>query len=424
MTLRAGFAETDITPPVGTHKIGWLRDIVSDRVLDPLCARAAVFEADGARVGFVVLDTLSVRWTTVAEIRRRCALKHLMVSATHNHAGPAVANAGDVRRDEGYVQTLVDKVVDLVDTALGNMQPAEAGFGWCFEFGVGYNRRVVMRDGTVRTHGTFADPQALCIEGPVDPEVAVLGVRGRDGRLLGALVNFACHPTHHGGETALSGGFPGVLARQMAARGSAARGCPVTLYLNGASGNIHTSDPARGGADKSKEEVGALLARDAAGVLERLEFRADVALGCRSETLRLPFRQATPEEARGAVRGAQRFIDSAIYDRDVPRALARIRRMGTQPAEVQAITVGDFTYAGVPAEYFVEHALRIKEACHPRHALVVAQANGMVGYVPTRQAFARGGYETTFSDTSRLAPEAGDMLADCAIRLIRAPAPP
>ena len=42
----------------------------------------------------------------------------------------------------------------------------------------------------------------------------------------------------------------------------------------------------------------------------------------------------------------------------------------------------------------------------------------MVGYVPHREAFLRGGYEATFSIGSRLAPEAGDILADCAIRLI------
>jgi len=39
MALKVGFAEVDITPPVGTHKIGWLKDIVSDTVLDPLSAR-------------------------------------------------------------------------------------------------------------------------------------------------------------------------------------------------------------------------------------------------------------------------------------------------------------------------------------------------------------------------------------------------
>jgi len=43
----------------------------------------------------------------------------------------------------------------------------------------------------------------------------------------------------------------------------------------------------------------------------------------------------------------------------------------------------------------------------------------MVGYVPHRQAFDRGGYETTFAASSRMAPEAGDILADAAIELIR-----
>lgn len=420
MALRAGFAEVDITPALGTQKIGMLREIVSTGILDPLHARAAVFESAGERVAFVVLDTLSVRWSTVDEVRRRCEAEHgfpgahIMVSATHNHAGPAVANCGEVRRDEGYLRTLIDKVVALVGSAIGNMQDAEVGFGSCFEFEVGYNRRVVMRDGTASTHGTFDDPMALYMEGPIDPEVAVLGVRSPDGHLLGALVSFTCHPTHHGGGTEFSAGFPGVLARDMAARG-----CPVTLYLNGASGNVHTADPMRGGKAKSADEAGALLAVDAAGVLERMEFGPDAALACRSETVQLPFRRTMPEEQRGEIRGAQRFIDSAIYDRDVPRALARAARMGTQPADVQAITVGDYTYAGVPAEYFVQYGLRIKEECHPLHALVVAQANGMVGYLPTREAFRRGGYETTFTDSSRMAPEAGDMVADCAIRLVR-----
>ena len=43
----------------------------------------------------------------------------------------------------------------------------------------------------------------------------------------------------------------------------------------------------------------------------------------------------------------------------------------------------------------------------------------MVGYAPTREAFERGGYETTFGPTSHLAPEAGDLLADTAIQLVR-----
>jgi len=98
--------------------------------------------------------------------------------------------------------------------------------------------------------------------------------------------------------------------------------------------------------------------------------------------------------------------------------LERIKERGTQPAEVQTLGIGNVRYVSIPAEYFVEHGLRIKEETHPRHTLVVGHANGMVGYVPTSQAFRRGGYETTFGFGYRMAPEAGDLLADAAIGLI------
>ena len=93
--------------------------------------------------------------------------------------------------------------------------------------------------------------------------------------------------------------------------------------------------------------------------------------------------------------------------------------MGTQPAEVQVHLIDEFAIAGIPAEYFCELGLHIKEQAHPRHALIAGFTNGMVGYVPHRQAFLRGGYETTFGPGSRLAPGAGEILADCALRLCR-----
>ena len=43
-TIAAGFAHADITPPLGTKKIGWLKEIVPTRVTDPLYARVVVFE--------------------------------------------------------------------------------------------------------------------------------------------------------------------------------------------------------------------------------------------------------------------------------------------------------------------------------------------------------------------------------------------
>ncbi|MBN2494883.1 MAG: hypothetical protein JXR96_09865 [Deltaproteobacteria bacterium] len=421
MPLKAGFAQADITPPVGTHKIGWLRDLVSDRVLDPLHASCAVLTGGEQGIGFIQLDTLSVRWTTVQDIRQRISEHfgfpggNVLVAATHNHAGPAVANVGDVRRDDAYVETMVEATVEAFGRALADREDAQVGFGRAFDFDIGHNRRVVMRDGTVKTHATFDDPEALFIEGPIDPEVAVMAARAKDGHMLGVVVNFACHPTHHGGDGCLTAGFPGALACDMAAAG-----CPATVFLNGASGNITDVDPSRGGTRMEPDQIGRILANHVTKLLPNLTYRDDLCLSCRRAMVELPFRDPGDEEIAGTIRGAQRFVDPTVYDRVIPKVIERTRRMGTQPAEVQAIFVGDRAFVGIPAEYFVEHGLRIKEEGWPLHTLVVSCANGMVGYVPHADAFRRGGYETTFTGSSRLAPEAGDILADCAIDLVRA----
>ena len=425
MAFQAGFAEVDITPPLGAHKIGWLKDIVSDKILSPLFARVAVFRTAGAQIAIVQLDTLFIAWPEVAAIRQGVSERYhfpgsgVMVAATHNHAGPAVTHAGDVPQDGTYAAWLVSRVINAFGEALARLQEAEIGFGRTFEWRVAHNRRVVMRDGTVRTHGTFDDPNALCLEGPIDPEVAVLAVRDKNGNLLGALINFSCHPTHHGGDTAIDAGFPGVLAGELRAKGF-----PFTLFLNGASGNVHTSDPCQGGANMPAEQAGQLLAEDVQQVLETMIFDDDVQIGSVSRTLDLPYRLVTEDEISGLVRGAQRFIDPAIYDRAIPALVNRIRRDGAHRVEIQLLVLADVVLAGVPGEYFCEFGLEIKErACReltrPVHALVVSCANGRVGYIPTRAAFDRGGYETTFGPSSMLSSSAGDMIADAVIALLQ-----
>ena len=418
--MQAGFAHVDITPQVGGQKIGWIKPIRIEQVRDPLFARIAVLQRGDAAVALIQLDTLSVRWSTVDAIRRQVAHAHgfpgraILVAATHNHCGPAVATVCDVPRDDGYVDWMVQQVVRGFGMAMARREPAEIGFGSRLEFDLTHNRRVALRDGTTITHGAgLRHPLALHVEGPIDPEVAVLAVRRPEGPLLGVIVNFACHPTHHGGEPVVTAGFPGVLAAKMAVRG-----CPETLFLNGACGNISPGDPARS-LVLGMDEIGRRLAEDACEAIEGMAFAGDVVLQARSATVSLPYREPSPQEVAGTVRGAQRFVDPAAYDRAMPGLVERIRSRGTQPAEVQVLRVGEVVYTGIPAEFFVQPGLRLKEAAYPLHGLVVSHANGMVGYVPHREAFARGGYETTFGPAWRLAPEAADRLVEAGTALLR-----
>ncbi len=418
--MLAGFSHTDITPPIGTHKVGWLKVIVPDHVADPLAARIAIFDDGTTRIAFIQLDTLSIRWSDTDDIRRRIAERHafppasILVAATHNHGGPAIANIGNVKRDDAYVASLKQKVVDAFGAALDARQEVELGFASVAEYRLSHNRRIVQRDGITRTHGDLFSPDALCVEGPIDPEVAVLAARRPDtGQLVGAIVNFACHPVHHGGDNAFSSGYPGVLCRALIDSGMQG-----ALFLNGACGNIAHGNRILN-QPLEHDAMGSQLAEDAMRAIADMTWSTDWPLTAASTRVDLPYRNADDDEIAGTLRGAQRFIDSAIYDRGMPTLLERIRSRGTQPAEVQMLGLGNLRFVAIPSEYFVEFGLRIKEEAWPRRALVVSHANGMVGYLPTAAAFTRGGYETTFTGSSRQAPESGDLLADAAIQLAR-----
>lgn len=418
MAFKAGFAEIDITPPEGTKKGGWMEDLEAHTFLDPLFARTAIFESEENKIAFIQLDLLSIRWSDTDDLRKQISEKYdfpgnnIMVSATHNHAGPAISNLDPVKKETAYVESLKQKCLDAFGNALSNMEDAEIGYGSVKEFSVGFNRRTVMRDGTVFCQAFFNNPDALYTEGPIDPEVAVAVIRRKSGETIGTLINFACHPTQHGGTDEITAGYPGVLAAKMKTKGY-----PISLFLNGAYGNITTSNYYLC-VNLSMEEAGEILFEDVSKVCENMIFSDNCHIDAAIATVQLPFRNITEDEYHGRVRGAQRFRSDELYEGAIDVVIEKIKKYGTQSAEVQVLKLGEWHFAGIPAEYFVEHQLRIKTETHPKRSYVVGGANGMVGYVPTKAAFSRGGYETTLGPPSRIGPEAGDILADTAIKLI------
>jgi neutral ceramidase len=110
------------------------------------------------------------------------------------------------------------------------------------------------------------------------------------------------------------------------------------------------------------------------------------------------------------------------------RSLHRMRQTGeaipptavsdpwTLPLQIQVFRIGDHTaIVGLPGELFSEIGIRIKEQSPFPVTLVVSLTNSHIAYVPTRRAFAEGGYEAI---NSRLSPDGGEILAETAIRLL------
>ena len=423
MPFEAGFAEVDMTPSaLPIEKAGWLQRKVAESVLDPVRANIAVFGSGQRRVGIVSLDLLSVPYKLVKQIRE-CAAPfgidgaRCMVAATHNHAGPAVTNVGETKRDEDYIETLLALVTKGFEDALQKLRPARLMEASCTEGRVSFTRRYVMKDGSVMTHPPQGSPEMCYAESVIDPQMHILCVKDMDEQMMGILVNFACHPTHHGGGDQISAGFPGQLSREI--HESISPDC-VTLFLNGACGDIHHVNPLDPEQVDSPEYTGKILCQDIQRMQSELKLSDSTKLASVTTTLKVPYRDIDGPYGIDAP-SAQRFGGDnrdRIYEDSIERLRRKVAERDHALLEIQAMQIGDVVYVTVPAEYFSSFGLKIKERSALGSTCVVTLANGIVGYVPTRTAFDRGGYEPTLGQSSKLCPEAGDMIMEAALATI------
>ncbi|MCA1808735.1 MAG: hypothetical protein LC725_04670, partial [Lentisphaerae bacterium] len=199
------------------------------------------------------------------------------------------------------------------------------------------------------------------------------------------------------------------------------------LFLNGACGNIMHKDYTDLQKDLSMERVGGLLAENVAGILANIRYTPEPSVAVSEKCIKIKFR------GMDKIREMAANIDKPDYYINIfgnihklgwyHYSLQRLQEMTAQAdgieVVIQVIRLGDIFFAAIPAEYFTEHGLRIKEQS-PAQTCVVSLANGWLGYIPTRAAFRRrGGHETSLAFWSKMEKDAGDRMADLALAQIR-----
>lgn len=438
-SLRAGAARTVITPPPGASLAGYFEPRPSTGVLDDLHAHALVIGNGQQAVALVSCDLLSIKRSTVMAIRRQITAKtgipsgNVLVSCTHAHTGPYTSSSFRGATNEAYLDRLTGLVADTVEEAWTTRKSARMGSASGSVEGIAFNRRFRMKDGAVRTNPGIGNPDIAETLGPVDTTLGVIAVADAEGSACAAWTNFAVHADVVSGDK-VSADYAGVLSREMQERFGAEF---VTVYANGCCGDTNHIDtsgqPKQGGMEHARR-MGLALASEAERVIRSLEPDGIRGILAVSTELRIPLREVSPDEiaraedllarAGGDATGAMTSEDIGAPSADIVYAretLAVAREREAEPealTEVQVIALGDTAIVAFPAEVFTEIGMHVKSQSPFEHTFVACYANGMVGYVPTRKAFSEGGYEVRTARSSKLAPEAGDMLASTALEML------
>ena len=415
MTLHFGAAAADITPPVGIAMGGyWGRRSGATHIRDRLRAKALVCGRGAMRVALVAVDLVGLDAEVVRAIRERigCATgiegAAIMVCASHTHSGPLTFPFRGINRiDRRYLEQVADAVVEVVVAAAGDSRPGRLYYARP-EVQLGRNRR----------------PQS--VRGEVVPYAHVLRFAAERGAEA-TIFNCACHPVVLGRDNhQISGDFPGEAARCIeAATGG------LALFVNGACGDINPR--IANGSLADVERLGQELGR---AVLEGRAAAAPLdvsALGWARERLDLPLRPLPPrwraeaEKLKWCLR-ARLARGSEVAKAQLEWAAARCKwvRAGAgcarvQPFEMQALAFGELVLLGVEGELFARYQLDLEAAHGP--AVLCGFANGCIGYVPTADEYARGGYEIDqaykfYPTVQMIAPASESLIRQRAAALI------
>jgi hypothetical protein len=448
-TFKVGFAECDITPDVGSEAPGGYGKAYHRTLHDPCKVRASVFDDGKNRVALVGLDALFIHRDTTLKVRKAIAAKtgmpegSILLGASHSHSsGPMsgvmpgefdgaspliqkLAYQQSTCADAKYLAKVEQAIIEAVCQAHDSRVNAKAGIGKGIERTVAFNRRFKMRDGGAITHPGQGNPDIVEPAGPTDPEVGVIGVWDEKKKLIGCVVNFACHATTSPG--GISANYIHYLEKVI--QGYYGKDA-IVVFLNGDSGDVtqvdNQSPLKHPDAEAWAQLVGGKIGAEALKVLFAMEPGTLAPIEVRTKVLPIPRRTPAPERVQRCLELVQQDPAKVgqtewTFAKEIVLLAEKLKKEPVVDVEIQAVQVGPALFLTTPAEYFCQFGLDQKAKSGFPFTFPVSLANGCVGYVPTEEAFGPtgGGYETRLTSYSNLNITAGTKMRDTGIELAK-----
>jgi hypothetical protein len=247
---------------------------------------------------------------------------------------------------------------------------------------------------------------------PFDPDLPVMAFRDEGDRLKALLFN---HSTHSIGARQPGRRSPSIYG--MAAQDLERQLGGIAVFLEGASGSTHNLELS--GEDCIRRIKGSVF-----DTLQKAQVQDVTVLGAVKRPIR--FRVRTFDDAAEDAAVA-RYVGKYVgqpHAEIIRKVFQNMRReLGPVQGEeretwVQAVRIGSVAWVGVPAEYFTQLGLDIKNRSPFRHTYVAELANDWVGYLPNREGHKLGGYQVWTGFHSYAEEGTGERIADLAVELL------
>ena len=380
--FRASAVKVDITPSSSKWLAGYPAR-QSTGVHDHLFHRIVALD-DGHTQFFLVASDLclfapGVYDEVTAQLKKEEGIAPVQVwwTVTHTHSAPEVGphGLGKVMMPERYTHEpdaeytafLQKALIDGIRQARAKLAPARLAVGTGYS-AANINRRARDVDGQISL--------GLNPDGPADRQIGLIRLDHPDGSPIALIANYAMHGTALGPSNKLiSGDAPGTVAAYVEEK----LGAPM-LYINGAAGNlapIYTVQADFAAAHITEFNV----------LLGDRILAANRAITTTTAQVHLRPGGIGVETPRRAGFGWDPSLGDYLQ--------ADKGQAGTIRLPVRFLIINDdIALWAAPVELFCEISMGVRDRSPFPHTFYFGYANGWLGYLPTRQAFKEGGYET------------------------------
>jgi hypothetical protein len=352
--FRVGAASVVVNPPQGAYLAGYDTNRKSTGVHDDLFLKAVIFDDGKTPVALIVVDTISLPYPLVQQMRQTAAAKaeklalpaeRIICQATHSHCtpdtigiyGPSELVTSLSGANADYLTQLVAAAGEAVGRAVDSLQPAKLAWaetqckGWAVN---------------------DSEPQIL------DNSVTILECLDASNHAIATLTNFACHPTVLDNDTTLtSADWVGAFYKKMQSGLSGQH-----MFLQGAIGGwVQPKTPERTFA--LAEKYGDDLAEKALAALKQTQPINETAIRFAHKTFGMPV--ANPRFRAMSLVG--------LVQRDFAG--------GTVDTEVAWFSVGPAQFATHLGETAPEYALETRKLMQSSPKFVLGLGLDHLGYI-------------------------------------------